>query len=93
MQRACFGRLLAGEADAIAGFRQSTIPRTGPDPAGYNSYPILDPSSEPSDLVTGMVLAFTIAELARADEYEGPQYQRVRVRTQAGRDAWVYIRA
>ena len=45
------------------------------------------------DRVAGVVLTLDQAGLARADDYEGPEYRRVRVRTQSGRDAWVYIRA
>ncbi|WP_428375126.1 gamma-glutamylcyclotransferase family protein [Lichenicoccus sp.] len=93
VQQACFGRRLPGDADAIAGYRQSAIAVAEPDRAGTRSYPILDPSSDASDLIAGMVLLLTEAELAQADEYEGPDYRRVWVRTRAGRDAWVYIRA
>ena len=96
MQVACFGRLLAGEPDIIAGYRQSDSPIADPDipdPGGYRCYPVLDRSASPDDCVLGKVLMLTAAELAQADEYEGPEYRRVRVRTRAGRSAWVYIRA
>ncbi len=93
VQQACFGRLLTGAPDAIAGYRQSAIAAAEPDQAGYRSYPILDPSSDPSELIAGMVLLLTEAELAWADEYEGADYRRVRVGTRAGREAWLYIRA
>ena len=93
VQQACFGRLLSGEPDMIAGYRRSTITLEGDEAPGSVSYPILDPSSDPEELVAGAVLSLDRAELARADLYEGPQYQRIRVATRAGRIVWVYIRA
>ena len=93
VQLALFGRLLTGEPDQIAGYRRSTITvadADAPDPA---TYPILDASDDADDRVAGVVLTLDQAGLARADDYEGPEYRRVRVRTQSGRDAWVYIRA
>lgn len=41
--------------------------------------------------VPGRLYPLTPAELTAADAYEGEAYRRVRVRTEAGAEAWVYV--
>ena len=94
-QLACFGRGLVGELDVIAGYRRSSIETSGSEIDGSTttSYPILDPTGDLADEVVGQVFRVTGSELASADEYEGSNYRRVRVRLRSGSAAWVYVRA
>ena len=95
VQLACFGRGLIGELDVIAGYRRSSIETSGSEIDGSTttSYPILDPTGDLADEVVGQVFRVTGSELASADEYEGSDYRRVRVRLRSGSAAWVYVRA
>lgn len=94
VQHACFGRLLDGEPDRLEGYTQSWIEI--PDPSAVDDrvtrYPILDPTGDATDEVTGQVFRLTDTELASADAYEGADYSRVRVQLRSGKDAWVYVR-
>ncbi len=91
VQLACFGRRLVGEPDRIAGYVQSSIGIADGDET--KSYPILDPTGNAADEVFGQLFRLTASELARADDYEGTEYQRVRARLRSGDHAWVYVRA
>jgi gamma-glutamylcyclotransferase (GGCT)/AIG2-like uncharacterized protein YtfP len=96
VQLASFGRLLDGEEDAMPGYRQTQVEITDPEvvrKSGQRFHPIVAPSGDPADEVTGKVFQVTVAELAAADEYEVADYKRVAVRLKSGREAWVYIRA
>ena len=50
-------------------------------------------TSNPSDLVEGMVFSISEAELLNADDYEVDDYQRVLARCTSARQAWVYVAA
>jgi gamma-glutamylcyclotransferase (GGCT)/AIG2-like uncharacterized protein YtfP len=96
VQLACFGRRLAGEADVLTGYTQSSIETHDPevpDGSQMTSYPILDPSGNAADEVAGRVFRLSVSELASADEYEGREYRRIRVQLRSGNHAWVYARA
>lgn len=94
VQLANFGRRLAGEADAIAGYRLSTV--TIRDAAvvglsGAEVHKILVATGDPADEIEGVVLRITEAELAAADAYETSDYARVEAPLRSGRRAWVYV--
>lgn len=96
VQMASFGRLLDGEEDAMPGYRRAMVEITDPEvirQSGERFHPIVSPSDDPSDEVTGKVFRITATELAAADRYEVADYKRVAVRLRSGKDAWVYIRA
>jgi hypothetical protein len=61
--------------------------------SGADEHPLVVPSSDPSDVVRGSVLALTSAELAAADEYEVDDYARVEVILTSGIRAWAYLDA
>ena len=95
VQLANFGRRLQGSADAVVGYRLSSVKIT--DPAvvavsGLEVHRILVPG-DPKDEVHGVVFDITPAELQTADGYETDAYKRVRVRLRSGTDAWVYVSA
>lgn len=94
VQRAQFGRVLEGEADALVGFRQDMVEITDPDvlaKSGAQFHPIVRQSDDAANRVAGMVFAITPAELAAADAYEVDDYARVETTLASGMRAWVYV--
>jgi hypothetical protein len=94
VQRAKFGRLLEGQADALPGFVLAPLTITDPDVvavSGAAVHMIAVATGDPADLVPGLVFAITPAELAAADDYEVDAYARIRVRLASGTDAFVYV--
>ncbi len=96
VQRASFGRLLTGTADAMPGYRQAMLEITDPEvirTSGKRFHPVVTPSGDPEDSVPGTLFTITPAELAAADAYEVSDYTRVAVRLASGTEAWVYVKA
>jgi len=97
VQTAVFGRDLGpGAPDRLSGFRLSHIPVDAPHvtaETGLTHYPILIPTPDAAPPVPGRLYPLTPADLTAADAYEGEAYRRVRVTTQAGAEAWVYVAA
>jgi gamma-glutamylcyclotransferase (GGCT)/AIG2-like uncharacterized protein YtfP len=96
VQVAQFGRELRGRPDSIPGYRQTMLEITDPQvlaTSGKTHHPIVEPSPNASDEVSGSVFEITAQELAAADQYEVADYQRVSVRLKSGVQAWVYVRA
>jgi len=96
VQRALFGRVVDGTADALPGYRLNTVTirdegaiRT----SGTATHLILDPSDDPGDRVPGMVLRLSETELRAADAYEVDDYARIAVTLESGIEAFVYARA
>lgn len=71
---------------SIRGFRKSKIV------LDHVCYPILeiDPSSKSP--LEGSIFAINCHDLPRLDAYESKAYQRIRVDTDRGEKAWVYIK-
>jgi gamma-glutamylcyclotransferase (GGCT)/AIG2-like uncharacterized protein YtfP len=105
VQTAVFGHALgAGASDRLSGFRLSHIPVDDLQvtaETGLTHYPILIPTTDDAPPVPGRLYPLTPADLTPADltaadltaAYEGEAYRRVRVTTQAGAEAWVYLAA
>ncbi len=96
VQRATFGRLLAGEADALPGYAQELVAIDDPQvvaTSGRTHHPIVRHSGVATDRVAGTVFEVTDAELAAADAYEVDAYKRVPVTLASGRQAWIYVDA
>ena len=95
VQLASFGRLLAGQTDALPGWRQTMVEITDPDviaKSGKTHHPILLPGRH-DDSVAGTVFEITGEELAATDRYEVSDYKRVSVTLASGVAAWVYVKA
>lgn len=95
VQRAQFGRVLKGVADALVGFRPDMVEITDPDvlaKSGERFHPILQRSGDDADRVAGMVFLITPEELAAADAYEVSDYARVEAPLESGLRAWVYVK-
>lgn len=96
VQLASFGHRLTGQADAMPGFRKEMVEITDPDvlaKSGERFHPIVVPSANPADTVTGTVFLITEEELVAADEYEVSDYKRIEVVLASGKKAWVYVKA
>lgn len=95
VQRATFGRLLDGAADALVGFRVESVEITDPDvlaKSGKRFHPIVVRSGDADDRVDGAAYWITREELAQADAYEVADYERVEATLASGARAWVYVR-
>jgi hypothetical protein len=91
-----FGRHVASDEDALAGYRlewtdidDDRVARI----SGLDAHPILRHTGDPRDRVFGRVLDLTPEELDAADEYEVALYRRTSVILASGRAAWVYVAA
>ena len=102
VQTAVFGHVLEpGAPDRLSGFRLSHIPVDASPvddtqvtaETGLTHYPILIPTTDETPPVPGRLYPLTPADLTAADAYEGEAYRRVRVTTEAGAEAWVYVAA
>ena len=96
VQIATFGRELAGEPDALPGFVRDMVEIKDPDvvaTSGETHHPIVRPSANAKDFVSGTVFAISPAELEAADRYEVDDYTRVAVTLRSGKQAWVYVAA
>ncbi|MGB6229069.1 MAG: gamma-glutamylcyclotransferase family protein [Litorimonas sp.] len=95
VQRETFGCEVAGEPDALVGYRLEDMSIS--DPAvvalsGSSVHPVAVPSADPSDRVPGHVFALTPEQLARADAYESADYRRIGVSLASGLAAWLYVK-
>ncbi|GEM_PF-76453 len=96
VQLAKFGRELTGQTDSMPGYRQDWVEITDAEvvaTSGKSRHPIVFPSGNAEDSVSGMVFQISEKELAAADDYEVADYKRVEVTLTSGLTAWVYIRA
>ncbi len=89
-----FGRLVAGEPDALPGYTIDYVEiedQRVVDVSGLSVHPVLRATGNPLDKVTGVVLHVCAAELDAADAYEVSLYRRISVALTSGREAWVYV--
>lgn len=94
VQRATFGRLLEGRADALPGYATSLFEITDAEvvkASGKTHHFMARPSGRAADEVPGVVFRITLAELAAADTYEVADYKRIAVRLKSGLEAFAYV--
>lgn len=94
VQRATFGRLLEGEADALVGFARRELEITDADvlaKSGKRFHAIAVRTGDPADRIAGTVFLVMPEELSAADAYEVAEYERVSVTLASGLVAWVYV--
>jgi gamma-glutamylcyclotransferase (GGCT)/AIG2-like uncharacterized protein YtfP len=95
VQLSQFGRELVGHNDRMTGYKQSWVEITDPEVlavSGKTHHPIVSPSSDPADSVSGTVFQITDQELRAADAYEVSDYKRASVKLASGLTAWVYVK-
>jgi len=93
VQRSVFGRRLRGSPDELIGFDRSLVDVSDPRFATGDStslYPIVRWSGGTEARVGGTVYELSDADLANADLYEPPPYQRIQTVLASGKQAWVY---
>jgi gamma-glutamylcyclotransferase (GGCT)/AIG2-like uncharacterized protein YtfP len=88
-----FGRSLAGSDDVLRGYKVSTIEITDETflSRGEGKYQKTLIVSGSNDIVSGTVLEINGEELLIADKYEPDNYQRIKVRLESGKEAWIYV--
>lgn len=92
VQLTTFGRTLEGEPDSLAGYVITMVLDRQAPPETYHRN--IEFTGKPSDVVSGIVLHVTPAELEQADVYEqDAEYKRIQVKTESGKDVWVYRHA
>lgn len=93
VQLATFGRKLAGQADALVGYRLVLVEVTDQEFAASNGAQqrSLQHTGLASDFVEGTAFLVSREELEQADEYEPTDYKRVAVQLRSGGTAWVYV--
>src|SRR4051794_39462511 len=94
VQRATYGRLLAGPPDVLTGYRLQPLTITNPEVvalSGEAVHMIASRTGDPAETISGVIYAITPAELAATDNYEGDAYARVEVRLASGATAFVYV--
>lgn len=94
VQRALFGRTLAGTPDALTGFVRGQVPVVEGDAinAELPHYENAVVTGRPDDRIDGTALQVSDDDLARADDYESPaDYVRLAVTLASGARAWVYV--
>jgi gamma-glutamylcyclotransferase (GGCT)/AIG2-like uncharacterized protein YtfP len=96
VQMATFGRPVAGTPDALHGFAVTKL--VIDDAAvvalsGQAEHTMAWYSGREDDVVTGVVLVISPAELRHADQYEVAAVTRVKVRLRSGKQAWAYVDA
>ena len=88
-----FGRILAGSADVLRGYRVSTTEITdetflSKGEAKYQKTLII---SGANDIVDGTALEITTEGLLLVDKYEPENYKRIKVMLESGKKAWIYV--
>ncbi|MGH9935838.1 MAG: gamma-glutamylcyclotransferase family protein [Blastocatellia bacterium] len=94
VQLATFGRRLAGQPDALVGYRLTMAQIEDQDfvaTSGNAYHRNLQYTGLASDFVAGTVFTVTRKELGQADEYEPADYKRTLVQLRSGVKAWVYV--
>lgn len=94
VQLGTFGRLLAGEADALRGYVLHPLRITDDRVVKLSGAPVHSiacSTGNPADVVHGVAFEISEAELAAADGYEVDAYARSEVQLASGRRAFVYV--
>jgi gamma-glutamyl AIG2-like cyclotransferase len=96
VQIATFGRLLAGESDALPGFELVSLAIEDQRViaiSGKSQHTMARFTGRQNDVISGTVFTVTPGEIRNADQYEVPAVKRVAVVLQSGVHAWVYVDA
>lgn len=88
IQETIFGRILKGTPETLVGYVINQIHIE--EEFGVTQYPIIMPTHNPEDTISGMLYGLTEAQLQLADTYEGLHYKLIQVQLQSEQTAWVY---
>lgn len=92
VQRAVYGRRLAGKLDSLSGYRLQLIavPTGQAELLGTSTQPAAVPGT-PDDLIAGKCYRIDASELAAVDAVNEGLFVREWVELGSGRSAWVYV--
>ncbi|HEY4941367.1 MAG TPA: hypothetical protein VII56_08050 [Rhizomicrobium sp.] len=96
VQMATFGRLLAGNGDAMPGYEVVPLAIEDADVvaiSGKAVHSMARFTGRAGDVIAGTVFAVSPEEIHKADAYEVAAVRRVAVVMRSGRRAWVYVDA
>lgn len=96
VQLESFGRILAGNEDALSGYKLEQLEIKDEKVLVQSEqpvHPVAIPTGITSDKIHGLVFELSTEEILKADEYEVADYKRVAVRLDSGKTAWIYISA
>lgn len=88
VQEKIFGRLLSGTPETLMGYVITEIQIE--EEFGMEPYPIIEPTQDSTNTISGIVYDLTPQELQLADTYEGKFYRRIEVKLQSNEVVWVY---
>jgi hypothetical protein len=94
VQQDLFGRILAGSADVLRGYKISTIEITDEKflSKGEGKFQkTLIISGDKNDIINGIALEVNGEELLITDKYEPKNYKRTEVMLESGKKAWIYV--
>lgn len=85
VQQRLLGHVCPYVADAVTGYALTTLQQEG------STYLVLVPDDDFGIPIPGLVIETSLEELFILDDYEGQEYERVRVILTSGREAWAYV--
>ena len=88
IQETIFGRILKGAPETLVGYVINEIKIE--EEFGIEKYPIITPTENQEDTISGILYELTTEQLQQADTYEGIHYKRIQVQLQSNQTAWVY---
>jgi gamma-glutamylcyclotransferase (GGCT)/AIG2-like uncharacterized protein YtfP len=88
IQETIFGRILKGVPETLVGYVINEI--NIEEEFGVEQYPIITPTQNQEDTISGILYELTLEQLQQADSYEGIHYKRIQVQLQSSQTAWVY---
>ena len=88
VQETVFGKILNGTPETLVGYVINEIHIE--EEFGVEKYPIITPTHNLEDRISGILYELTEQQLQQADTYEGLHYKRIQVQLQSNQIAWVY---
>lgn len=83
IQEKLFTRQLSGSEDVLLDYEKGVLEIEG------KRFNVANPKT--GSAIEGMIYDLTLAELERADRYEGNRYERIKVVLKSGMESWLYL--
>jgi gamma-glutamylcyclotransferase (GGCT)/AIG2-like uncharacterized protein YtfP len=88
VQETIFGRKLEGKPEILVGYTVKEI--SIEEEFGMEKYPIIVPTQNEEDTISGILYELSPSDLQKTDTYEGYHYKRIQVALESKQTAWVY---
>src|SRR4051812_40861622 len=95
VQLELFGRILKGSKDVLNGYTVDLIEIHDEDflsTGENNQQKIAIPTGNENDRIEGIAFEVTPEELLLADQYEPPEYRRIKVVLESQTSSWLYAK-